>query len=216
MLAPVDTTQATGTLAMDIEAKMRQMLPEDQYQYIITIPQLSSSLPNEYDSLSVQLQGNNRPFGSCYVKLYFYQNGTVASTANVGLQVQWFQQVRIAAMTIERGQALRDDMFAVVQQELKTLADQPLDATANLKGLEAARTIRQGTTLSKSLVRAEQLVDRGDRVTIVYQNGALLITALGEAREPGGKGDIIKVRNISTRKTIYAEVQDGQSVRIVR
>jgi len=216
MLAPVDTTHATGSPAVDIEAKMRELLPDSHYQYIITIPQLPSNLPSDYDSLTVQLQGDNRPFGNCWVKLYFYSNGFVFNTANLGLQVQWFQPVRIAAETIQRGDALSDDMFAVVQRELKTLADPPLEAKTDLHGYEAARTIREGITLTESLVQPEQLIDRGDRVTIVYDNGALHITAQGEAREAGAKGQVIRVRNISTKKTIYAEVQNDQSVKVVR
>lgn len=220
MLAPVDTTHATGSpannLAVDIETEMRKLLPESRYEYIITIPQLHESLPTEYDSLAVQLQGDNRPFGNCWVKLYFYSNGAVSNTANLGLQVQWFQPVRISAQTIKRGEILSDDMFAIMKRELKTLADPPLSVDADLGGLEAARTIREGITLTESLVQPEQLVERGDRVTIVYDNGVLLITAKGEAREDGSKGELIRVRNLSTRKTIYAEVQDEQSVKIVK
>ncbi len=216
MLAPVDTTLATGSLAVDIEAKLREMLPDNHFEYIITIPQLSTSLPTEYDSLAVQLQGDNHPIGNCWVKLYFYQGGRVANTGNAGVQVQWFQPVRIAAQTIKRGDPLSKDMFAVVQRELKTLADPPMAVDADLNGLQASRTIREGTTLTESLVQPEQVVDRGDRVTIVYDNGSLFITALGEAREPGSRGQVIRVRNISTKKTIYAEVQDDQSVKVVK
>jgi flagella basal body P-ring formation protein FlgA len=192
------------------------LLPSDHYEYIITIPQLHASLPTDYDSLAVQLQGDNRPFGNCWVKLYFYQDGVVANSANLGVQVKWFQPVRISAETIQRGDPLDDDMFAIMQRELKTLADPPISVETKLEGLEATRTIREGITLTESLVQPEQVVGRGDRVTILYTSGALSITAMGEARESGSKGEIIRVRNTSTRKTIYAEVQDEQSVKIVK
>lgn len=57
-------------------------------------------------------------------------------------------------------------------------------------------------------------VHRGDKLTLVYSQGNVRITATVEALEEGGPGDTIAVRNLESKKQIYATVLDSGTVTI--
>ncbi|WP_300672407.1 flagellar basal body P-ring formation chaperone FlgA [Desulfoluna sp.] len=73
-------------------------------------------------------------------------------------------------------------------------------------GRMATRPIGSGTLLTTTLVKASPLVQRGDGVRIRYTLGGLLITATGIARETGGRGDFIKVKNSRSGKIIPCRI----------
>ena len=55
-------------------------------------------------------------------------------------------------------------------------------------------------------------VHRGDKLTLVYTRGNVRISAMVEALEEGGPGDTIAVRNLASKKQIYATVLDADTV----
>ena len=55
-------------------------------------------------------------------------------------------------------------------------------------------------------------VHRGDKLTLVYTRGNVRISAMVGALEEGGPGDTIAVRNLDSKKQIYATVLDADTV----
>jgi flagella basal body P-ring formation protein FlgA len=70
------------------------------------------------------------------------------------------------------------------------------------------------TVVTGPMIETPPLVRRGDSVTIVAEAGAMRVTAAGEARQKGGRGDRIAVVNLDSRRTIYAQVIDGRTVAV--
>ncbi|KPJ76031.1 MAG: hypothetical protein AMS14_02625 [Planctomycetes bacterium DG_20] len=80
-------------------------------------------------------------------------------------------------------------------------------------GQRAARLIPVGSVVRTGLVRpatTEVLVRRNDTVLMRITGTLFQITALGEALENGGEGDLIKVRNVDSKRIVVARViHDG-------
>ncbi len=64
------------------------------------------------------------------------------------------------------------------------------------------------------IVERPPMVKRNDRVSIVAESEALRITAAGEVKESGCRGDRVKVVNLNSNKEIIARVLDPQTVRV--
>jgi flagella basal body P-ring formation protein FlgA len=64
-------------------------------------------------------------------------------------------------------------------------------------------------------LQSPQLVDRGETVTIVFEQGPLMLTASGKALQNGAKDDVIRVVNNSSNRPIDAIVSGTREV-IVR
>jgi flagellar basal body P-ring formation protein FlgA len=214
MLLSVAFTNATGSPASDIEQQLRAGMPGDGNEYLITIPAFASSLPSVYDSLKVEPLGDARPLGSCWVKVYFFKDNGIFQTANLNLQINLFQKVLVARESIKQGQDLTPELFDVARREVTSLADPPIVSPRELDGKSATRAMAAGKTLTQSFMQKQEIVKRGDMVSIEYVSGSIKITASGEAKESGCQGETIKVKNMSSSKIISAVVQDDKTVKI--
>ncbi len=202
--------------AVAIENSLRGLLSDGRYEYLITLSTMPATIPVNYDSLRVEMIGDSQPFGNCWCKVFFYANTTIVETATINAQVRWYQEALVTTRNVPRGEALTSDMFTIMRREINSLNDPFISLIDEIDGMEATRTISQGKTLSYSMIKPEEVIKRGDHVTIRFSSGSIQITATGEARQSGSRGESIKVRNLLTNKIITAEVQDEQLVKVVR
>lgn len=70
----------------------------------------------------------------------------------------------------------------------------------------AARRLRPNQVLTPVLVEGAAAVRRGDVVKIVAVAEGIEASTKGEALADGQPGDVIRVRNLSSDKTIHAKV----------
>lgn len=56
------------------------------------------------------------------------------------------------------------------------------------------------------------LIERNQRVTLVFRQGLLEIVAEGRALDRGGAGEIVRVMNLDSRNTLTGEVAPGGEV----
>ncbi|MGB5106866.1 MAG: flagellar basal body P-ring formation chaperone FlgA [Candidatus Zixiibacteriota bacterium] len=207
---------ASPSTPAEIEKALRGALTDERYEYLISLSTMPTSAPETYDSLRIEMVGESQPFGNCWFKVFFYANNVVTQNATLNAQVHWYQEALVTTRSIPRGEALTPDMFTVMRREIYSLNDPYIAGVDETEGKEASRSIPQGKTMSYSMVKPEEVIKRGDHVTIMFHSGSLQITATGEARQAGSRGESIKVKNLLTNKIIVAEVQDEQLVKVVR
>jgi len=83
-----------------------------------------------------------------------------------------------------------------------------------LGGMEVRRNIKNGQIITPGFVKAQKLVLRGQQVTIIAQKGGLDLRVKGKAMMDGLQGQTIKVKNMSSKKLIYARVVSPGMVKI--
>lgn len=216
IVSPTIISVAGTSPAVDMEKALRALLTDNRFEYLITLSPIQTVLPEKYDSLRVEMLGESQPFGNCWFKAFFYVDGIIAQTVSMNAQVQWYTEALVSTRAIQRAEAITTDMVTVMRREVTSLNDPMITTIDETDGKEATRTIPQGKTLTYSMVRPEEVIKRGDQVTIMFNNGNLQITAVGEARQAGARGESIKVKNLSTNRIITAEVQDEQLVKVNR
>lgn len=89
---------------------------------------------------------------------------------------------------------LQEKMFTIKASAAASYAM----SAEQLVGKVARKTLLPGQPILVTAVNEPNLVQRGVPVALVYDTGALVITAKGIAMEPGHSGDFIKVRNIDS------------------
>ncbi len=216
MLLAAGQARAGNNPALEIEKALRGLLNDPDYEYLITLSTMPLTVPATYDSLRVEMIGESQPFGNCWFKVFFFANQIIASDATLNAQVHWYQEALVTTRNVPRGEALSADMFTLTRREINSLSDPFITIVDDIEGMEASRTIPQGKALTYTMVKPEEVIKRGDHVTIMFLSGSVQITATGEARQAGSRGESIKVKNLLTNKIIMAEVQDEQLVKVVR
>ena len=77
-----------------------------------------------------------------------------------------------------------------------------------------AVSIRPNTEITRNMLKELMPVKKGKMVHIILDNGAMKIMAMGLSEEDGAEGAIVKVRNITSSKTIYARVIGQSKVKV--
>jgi len=116
------------------------------------------------------------------------------------------KNVVITAVSLRKGDILSAAQITQASRPVPPCDDEILTDPALAVGRMATRPIPSGTELTRRLVEAPPLVTRGDGVRIRYTAGGLVITATGIARETGGMGDFIKIKNSRSGKNITCRI----------
>jgi flagella basal body P-ring formation protein FlgA len=71
-----------------------------------------------------------------------------------------------------------------------------------------------GNTLRKSMIDIPPLVTQGKKIVLVYSYGALRATASGSSMDDGLKGDVIRVKNESSKKIVKAKIISAEQAEV--
>lgn len=87
-------------------------------------------------------------------------------------------------------------------------------STNALVGMTSRRMIMAGEPIRQTEVIEPLLVKRGDSVRITYQEGPIQLISEGKALQNGARGDLIRVVNYSSNRTIDATITQSGSVEV--
>ena len=81
-------------------------------------------------------------------------------------------------------------------------------------GYEAVRRLPIGEILLPSFIKKPALGNRGDKVLITAQRGAMTITTPGILKEDGYEDAMVRVLNMESKKMIYGRLVDSNTVKV--
>lgn len=87
------------------------------------------------------------------------------------------------------------------------------DANA-LIGKSPKHTLMQGRPIRQDEISSPTVLRKGTRVTMVYRSDNLEIRTLGEALDNGAKGDVVRVKNLTSKAIINGVVVNGDTISI--
>ncbi len=139
--------------------------------------------------------------------------GEIVRRLHVTAHVRVYAKAVVVSRDIARGDSIGSGDMEVKRMEVGGVKEYYVDPEA-LVGARAKTAIRAGNILRRTVVLANPLVRKGDRVTLKAAAGSVEVTAQGIARSDGAKGDTIRVYNELSRTTVYCTVIDSRTVRI--
>jgi len=149
------------------------------------------------------------------VSVKIMRDGVPQRTLYLPVRVTLTGAFAVAQNAIPGKAVFKADDVALQKIRLEgAIADIPLSDLASLNGKRAKVSIHPGQAIRASMVEEVPLVERGDRVTILFKTSPLLISTFGKAEEEGTMGKIIRVVNLSSQKRIYAEIVGEKLVQV--
>ena len=131
-------------------------------------------------------------------------------TADIGVMAQ----VVLAARPIARGEIITARHVYLGKRDLREVRRGAFTDLSDVVGKQAIRWIPANTPIRRTQVGRVFLIRRGARVRILAENARLRVTALGVAKQGGRKGDVIRVWNPDSRRSVYGVVEDENTVRV--
>lgn len=130
----------------------------------------------------------------------------VAGSAFLDLWVE----VAAAARPINKGDALLPESVTFIRMNVALLREMPWDGRGG--PWQVIRPIGTGQAIFQGDLATQAMVRKGNIVVLVYEKGNVRIETQAEVLADAEPGETIAVRNIQTRKQIFAVVRDARTV----
>jgi flagella basal body P-ring formation protein FlgA len=131
-------------------------------------------------------------------------------------QVTAMAEVPVLRDMVTRGQLVGQELIDYALVPANRLAGGIVVDVADLVGQAARRTLHPGRPIRSADLMPPIVVAKNKLVSMVYEVGALHLTARGRTLTEGGAGAVIKVLNIDSNRTVDALVVDDATVAVVR
>ena len=152
--------------------------------------------------------------GTFIVRVKITSGGETAAETQVALRAQLWQEVWTAASRLERGQLLDRSLLSTTRVDSLRERQPPLLADTDPTNLEVTQSVSASRPLTRRDVVARPLIRKGRVVEVIAQQGQLAITMKAVALESGAGGDLIKLRNIESRKEFSGEILNENRVQV--
>lgn len=130
----------------------------------------------------------------------------VSGTVNLNLWIT----APAAARPVNKGETLTPDAITFMRLNANNFKDLPWDGQGG--PWQVVRSLASGEPIMQSDLAGRLSIRRGNVVTLLYSRGNVRMTIQAEALADGEPGATIPVRNLQTKKQIYATVKDGSTV----
>jgi flagella basal body P-ring formation protein FlgA len=157
---------------------------------------------------------NMRSLATVPLSVVFDVDGRFQKTIRATVRVEALAPVVVAARPIGRLRPITGDDLKTEKMDLTELPVGVLTDADDIIGKRARRNIDAGDILRPDLIEMPPLVKRGDMVVIVAESRGIKVTATGEVKSDGLRGERVKVVNLDSNKHLTARVVDKQTVSV--
>lgn len=133
-------------------------------------------------------------------------NGIKGWPIKISTDMKVFLPVVISNGVIDRSETIKTTMLKREEMEITRLTRGFYHRMDEVTRMSAKRRIRANQVLSPDLIDQPQLIKRGEKIKIIANRDGISASMPGEALEKGGEGQVIRVKNLSSGKTIEAKV----------
>lgn len=152
--------------------------------------------------------------GAFFIRVKASSGGAVIAEWQLPIRAQLWQEVWVAATRLERGQALDRTLLGVQKVDVLRERNPLIPAETDPSSFDVTQSIPAGRALTRRDIVERPVVHKGQVVEVIGQNGALNISMKALALESGAAGDLIKLRNLESRKEFSGQILHESKVQV--
>jgi flagella basal body P-ring formation protein FlgA len=175
-------------------------------------PVLVSDDPVTLKTFDLPASGINPDF---VVRCELWNGKTRVGEWRVGVKASIWRDIPVAHSALTRGELFKDADVTMERRDVLVLRDAFVNSSHADENLQLAENIPAGLPVLNRSVRVRPIIQRGDLVEGLYQDGTLSISLKVELLEDGSLGQTVRVRNPKTKRELHGKVQNEQTVLIV-
>lgn len=203
-----------------IEAAVRAYVKENvswpksavQVEFYGRVPDLS--LTGEKIVCRVRSGRNEDFIGDSSFIVRFYEKGVFLKKKTVRARIEVLMDIVVSAKSLSRNARIDSSDVRLIKRWFNRVPANIISSTDDVVGMKLRTSVKPNTQITENMVRSIPIVKRGKPVRIIFENGSMRITTMGLAEQDGMRGELIKVRNVSSRKIIYARVTGNSLVKV--
>jgi len=174
----------------------------------VFIPKGSASYTIARIGDPVKIGGNS----SWMLKLML--DGKLAKKILIRLKVSVYDDVVVAKDRISKGSKIGEADLATIKKDISQERKGYSSTSDIVVGEHARRDIYRNEALDPRLVEKPIIVVKGAHMKVVFRTRNLYLTNQAKAMRSGRKGDVIPLRTLDSKKTVYAVITDAKKAEI--
>ena len=145
----------------------------------------------------------------------FYSEGVFLKEKTVNVRLEVLRDMVVSTGYLAKGSDISKDDVKLVKKWFDRIYPNLITNINDVLNKRLRTSIkRPNTIITRNMLKEPMMVKRGKLVRIVLEKGPLKITTIGLSKQNGACGDIIKVKNISSKNVIYARVMEDSLVQV--
>ncbi len=220
-----DNAQVTRGSAVVSEIKIRevvmayiaQVLPLQQNGIRVKDIQIRKEVvvPKGHITFQVEPPANSDFCGKTPFSVSIFVEGEFERKIWAVADIEILKEVLVTTKPLKRYREITEDDIEVREMDMAELPSQTLTDYGDILGKRARKNIPLNTVLRADMIEFPPLVKRGDMVVVIAESAGLRITAMGIVKEREGRlGERIRVENVDSKRSIYAQVVDSKTVKV--
>ncbi len=165
-------------------------------------------------TLRVESTGNADFIGDMVFVVRSLRGSNLIRTDTIRARIEVLQNVFVATRSLSPGTVLTDHDVRTFQKWVRRIHPQAVSSLEDIVGKRLSTQIAAGAEFQAFMLKEAPVVRKGKMVKIVFDNGPMQIITLGLSEEDGTAGSMVRVRNITSNKVIYARVLSDSLVGI--
>ncbi|MCC5792692.1 MAG: flagellar basal body P-ring formation protein FlgA [Legionellaceae bacterium] len=135
-------------------------------------------------------------------------------TLYIPISINWYKEVVVAKTSIPPGKALSSSLLRLEKMNVNQLRHGYFTDSKELDGQVSKYRLNAGSVIHPSVITTEKIIKRGQQVDIEAKSAGFSVRMQGEAMNDGYLGDVIRVKNSTSKRIIQARVIGSHSVRV--
>ncbi|CEG56420.1 flagellar basal body P-ring formation chaperone FlgA [Legionella fallonii] len=131
------------------------------------------------------------------------------------IKITVFKTVLVSKNTLVKGKVVRDDDIYPTEMDTQKLKQGYFTDKSQLVGLVCKHDIAADNPFTPYNIELAKLIHKGEEVIIVANHDNLTVSMAGIALNEGALGDTVKVKNLSSKKVIEAQVTGEKNVKVI-
>lgn len=132
----------------------------------------------------------------------------------VQARIEQYVDVVVSARPLGRDQPLGLGDVKLARHDISRINNGYYASLDEVKGMVLKRSVKAGSVLGSAMLKPAILIKRGEKVIIRAQTRSIEVRMEGQALQAGAAGEVIQVKNLSSKQTVEAEVVAPGVVRV--
>jgi flagellar basal body P-ring formation protein FlgA len=165
-------------------------------------------------SFKVESRPKEDYLGDTSFNVRIFQSSIFLKEETVRVRIEILREFVVSTNNLGRDAIITSNDISLQKKWVRSIPVNAISTLEEATGKMICVSIRPNTEITRNMLKEVMPVKRGKMVHIILDNGVMKITTMGLSEEDGAEGAIVKVRNITSSKIIYARVIGEAKVKI--
>ena len=171
-------------------------------------------IPGEDIRLEVAARPDQDFIGDTVLAVKYYSGRNLVKEETLRVMLEALKDVVVSTKALTKDKIITAEDVRIEKKWVRRLPEKLATVSDEVIGKVLMVNIRQNNEIARNVLKEPRLIKKGSAVRIILDNGDFSISTMGVSEENCIAESLIRVKNVSSNKIIYARVVGDSLVRV--